>query len=198
MVLPRYSSKASPGRHDMRLHLCTLACCEVNAELREIISHALRSERVLFFCAMAANGVKATVRFVTEDLFLSITPSGHALPIDTDSKRSSAASPVELLLVALGSCTATDVASILAKKRQQVTSYLVEVSGTRRDEHPRSFASMKVHHIVTGKSISAKAVAHAIELSETKYCSVAATLRPGVEIQTTFEIIEDSPDVTQE
>lgn len=147
---------------------------------------------------MAANGVKAIVRFVTEDLFLSITPSGHALPIDTDSKRSSAASPVELLLVALGSCTATDVAGILAKKRQQVTSYLIEVSGTRRDEHPRSFTSMKVHHIVKGKSISAKAVAHAIELSETKYCSVAATLRPGVEIQTTFEIIEDSPDVTQE
>lgn len=146
---------------------------------------------------MAANGVKAIVRFVAEDLFLSITPSGHALPIDTDKSRSTAASPVELLLVALGSCTATDVASILAKKRQRVTSYVVEVSGTRREEHPRSFTSMKVHHVFTGKSISAKAVAHAIELSESKYCSVAATLRPGVEIQTTFEIIEDSPDQTQ-
>lgn len=147
---------------------------------------------------MAANGVKATVRFVTEDLFLSITPSGHALPIDTNKERSSAASPVELLLVALGSCTATDVAGILAKKRQHVTSYVVEVSGTRRDEHPRAFTAMKVHHILTGKSISEKAVAHAIELSETKYCSVAATLRPAVEIQTTFVIIEDSPDQTQE
>jgi putative redox protein len=147
---------------------------------------------------MAATGVKATVRFVTEDLFLSFTPSGHALPIDTDGQRSVAASPVELLLVALGSCTATDVASILTKKRQRVTSYVVEVSGTRRDEHPRSFTAMKVHHIFTGKSISEKAVAHAIELSETKYCSVAATLRPGVDIQTTFEIIEDSPDQTQE
>jgi putative redox protein len=147
---------------------------------------------------MAADGVKAIVRFVAEDLFLSITPSGHALPLDTDSSRSAAASPVELLLVALGSCTATDVAGILAKKRQHVTSYVVEVSGTRREEHPRSFTSMKVHHVFTGKSISAKAVAHAIELSETKYCSVAATLRPGVEIQTTFEIIEDSPDQVQE
>ena len=147
---------------------------------------------------MAADGVKAIVRFVAEDLFLSITPSGHALPLDTDSSRSAAASPVELLLVALGSCTATDVAGILAKKRQRVTSYVVEVSGTRREEHPRSFTSMKVHHVFTGKSISAKAVAHAIELSETKYCSVAATLRPGVEIQTTFEIIEDSPDQVQE
>jgi len=147
---------------------------------------------------MAATGVKATVRFVTEDLFLGITPSGHALPLDTDSQRSSAPSPVELLLVALGSCTATDVAGILVKKRQRVTSYVIEVSGTRRDEHPRAFTAMRVHHILTGRSISAKAVAHAIELSETKYCSVAATLRPAVEIQTTFEIIEDSPGENQE
>jgi putative redox protein len=142
--------------------------------------------------------VKATVRFVTDDLFLGVTPSGHALPLDTDKTRSSAPSPVELLLVALGSCTATDVASILAKKRQPVTSYVVEVSGVRRDEHPRSFTSMKVHHILTGKSLSPKAVAHAIELSETKYCSVAATLRPAVEIQTTFEIIEEQTNSPRE
>ena len=141
--------------------------------------------------------MKATVRFVSDDLFLAITPSGHAMPLDTDSARSSAPSPVELLLVALGSCTATDVASILAKKRQQVTSYTVEVSGQRRDEYPRSYTSMKVHHVVTGRSISPKAVADAIELSETKYCSVAATLRPTVEIQSTFEIIEE-PTQTRE
>lgn len=141
---------------------------------------------------MSTSDVKAVVRFVSEDLFLGITPSGHALPLDTDSSRSTAPSPVELLLVALGSCTATDVAGILSKKRQQVTSYIVEVSGKRRDEYPRSYTSMRVHHILTGKSISAKAVAHAIELSETKYCSVAATLRPTVEIQSTFEIIEET------
>ena len=149
---------------------------------------------MLFFCSMSVAGVKATVRFVAEDLFLGTSPSGHALAIDTDKERSSAPSPVELLLVALGSCTATDVAGILAKQRQQVTNYIVEVSGIRRDEHPRSYTSMKVHHIVTGKSISAKAVAHAIELSDTKYCSVAATLRPAVEIQTSFEIIEEPPN----
>ena len=141
--------------------------------------------------------VKATVRFVSDDLFLGTTPSGHALPLDTDKERSSAASPVELLLVALGSCTATDVASILKKKRQVVTNYVVEVSGVRRDEHPRSFTSMKVHHILTGRSISAKAVADAIELSENNYCSVAATLRPTVEIQSSFEIIEETTQ-TQE
>lgn len=159
---------------------------------------------MIFSCAFCASlwllplcyslDVKATVRFVAEDLFLGTTPSGHALALDTDKERSSAPSPVELLLVALGSCTATDVASILAKKRQHVTGYIVEVSGTRRDEHPRGYTSMKVHHILTGRSISPKAVADAIQLSETRYCSVAATLRPTVEIQSSFEIIEEPPN----
>lgn len=134
---------------------------------------------------------KAVVKFVEDDLFVGITPAGRAIVLDTNSQRSSGPSPVELLLVALGSCTATDVASILKKKRQHVTSYTVEISGERRDEYPRSYTSMKVHHILTGRSLSSNAVAHAIELSETKYCSVADTLRPKVEIQTTFEIIEE-------
>jgi putative redox protein len=141
---------------------------------------------------MAADGVKATIKFAGDDLFIGITPSGHALTIDTDHDRSSAPTPIELLLVALGSCAAADVISILSKKREKVTSYQVEVSGERREDHPRSFKSMNVHHILKGVSISAKAVAQAIELSETKYCSVAATLRPTVEIHSTFEAIEDT------
>lgn len=138
-----------------------------------------------------STGTKAVVRFVDDDLFVGITPAGRAIVLDTNSQRSSAPSPVELLLVALGSCAATDVVSILKKKRLHVTSYTVEISGERRTEYPRSFTSMKVHHIVTGRSISPKAVAQAIELSETKYCSVADTLRPKVEIHSTFEIIEE-------
>jgi putative redox protein len=138
---------------------------------------------------------KAIVKFVADDLFVGITPAGRALVLDTNSQRSSGPSPVDLLLVALGSCTATDVAGILKKKRQHVTSYTVEVSGERRDEYPRSFTSMHVHHIVAGIGISPLAVAHAIELSETKYCTVAATLKPKVEIHSTFEIIEEGrPD----
>lgn len=143
---------------------------------------------------MSGNSVKATVQFVSDDLFVGITPSGHSITLDTDSSRSIAPSPTELLLLAAGACTATDVASILTKKRQHVMRYIVEVSGVRRDDFPRKFTSMKVHHILTGRNLSQHAVAQAIELSDTKYCSVAASLRPGVEIQTSFEIIEDTPD----
>ena len=133
---------------------------------------------------------KAVINFTQDDLFLGVTPSHHEIKIDTDSQRGSAASPMELLLVALGGCTAVDVISILKKKREQVSAYRVEVRGERRDEHPRSYKRMEVHHVVTGREISERAVAQAIELSETKYCSVAATLRPTAEIVSTFEIIE--------
>lgn len=136
----------------------------------------------------------ATVHYAGDDLWVGISPSGHALPLDTDHERASAATPLELLLIALGSCTAVDVINIMHKKREQVTAYRVTVKGFRRDEHPRKFTRMEVRHIVRGRNITERALAQAIELSETKYCSVAATLRPQVEIVSTYEIIEEEKD----
>lgn len=141
---------------------------------------------------MDKTDAKAVVYSAGDGFFVGVTPSGHAQVLETDSARASAATPLELLLVALGGCTAVDVISILRKKRERVTDYRVEVRGQRREEHPRSFTRMELRHIVRGHNVSDKAVARAIELSETKYCSVAATLRPGVEIVTSYEIIEDA------
>jgi putative redox protein len=139
---------------------------------------------------MSDDEPKAIIEWKGEDLFVGITPSNNAITIDTDRLRHSAASPMELLLLALGSCTGVDVISILQKKREDVTDYRIEVRGQRREEHPRSYKRMEVHHIVTGRNISEQSVAKAIELSETKYCSVAATLRPTAEIVSSFEIIK--------
>ncbi len=143
---------------------------------------------------MSLNDPKAVVHFAGNDFFIGITPSKHALTLDTDHRRGAAPSPMELLLIALGSCTAVDVIGILRKKREDVKEYRVEVHGERRDEHPRSYSRMEVHHVVTGRNVSEKSVAQAIELSETKYCSVAATLRPAAEIVSSFEIIEAEVD----
>ena len=141
---------------------------------------------------MSASDPKAVVQLIGNELFSGRTPSGHVVVIDTDRERSSASSPMELLLVALGSCAGVDVVSILRKKREEVTAYSIEVRGQRRGEHPRSYHRMELHHIVTGRNISERSVAQAIELSERKYCSVAATLRPTAEIVSSFEIIEAS------
>jgi len=140
---------------------------------------------------MTNNDGKATVHFAGKDLFVGVTPSGHAQAIETDSARNSAATPMELLLLALGSCTGVDVISILKKKRQQVTDYRIEVRGERRKDFPRSYTRLEVKHIVRGRDLSEQAVARAIELSDTKYCSVAATLRGSAEIVSSFEIVED-------
>jgi len=134
----------------------------------------------------------AVVHSAGDGLFVGITPSGHAQVLETNKERASAATPVELLLIALGSCTAVDVITILRKKRERVTDYRVEVRGERRAEHPRAYTRMEVRHFVRGHNVSERSVASAVELSETKYCSVAATLRPGVEIVTSYEIIEDA------
>jgi putative redox protein len=140
---------------------------------------------------MDNEGAKAVIHDAGDGLFIGITPSGHAQVLETNHERASAATPVELLLIALGGCTAVDVITVLRKKRERVTDYRVEVRGTRREEHPRAYTRMELRHVVRGHKVSEKALAAAIELSETKYCSVAATLRPGVEIVTSYEIVEE-------
>jgi putative redox protein len=99
---------------------------------------------------------------------------------------------MELLLLALGGCTGVDVISILKKQRQQITDYRIEVSGERREEYPRAYTRLFVKHILRGQGVSEQAVARAIELSDHKYCSVAATLRGTAEIVTSYEIIEEN------
>jgi len=140
---------------------------------------------------MAEKGTTANIHFAGDDLFIGITPSGHAQTIETDSARSRAATPMELLLIALGSCTGVDVISILKKQRQEVTNYRIEVKGERRSEFPRSYTRLEVKHILRGRRLAAPAVARAIELSDQKYCSVAATLRGTAEIVTSYEIEEE-------
>ena len=134
----------------------------------------------------------ATVQWAGDDLLLGTSPSGHAQVLDFRGERSVGPSPTELLLLALGACTAADVISILKKKRQAVTAYRVEVKGERREEWPRSFRKFELRHIVRGREISETAVKRAIELSEDKYCGVAATVRPTAEVISSF-VIEEEP-----
>ena len=141
---------------------------------------------------MSSHDYKATVHYAGDEFFIGIPPSGYAQTIDAKGDRKAAPSPLELLLVSVAACTAADVISILLKKRQDVMDYKVEVTGERVEDHPRKFTAFHIHHIVHGRSVSEKAVADAIELSDTKYCSVAATVRPTATITTSYEVIEVS------
>lgn len=139
---------------------------------------------------MAGNEYNASVRYAGDGYFVGTTPGGYPQLMDSKGDRHAAPTPLEMLLVSVAACTAFDVQSILEKKRQDVTLYNVEITGERAEDHPRKFTKFHINHIVHGRGVSDKAVADAIELSDTKYCSVAATVRPTAEITTSFEIID--------
>lgn len=139
---------------------------------------------------MADGNYKARVVYGGDGFFIGTAPSGHAQVMDSKGDRKSAPTPLEMLLVSVAACTAMDVQSILEKKRQDVTDYRVEIEGTRAEDHPRKFTAFRIHHIVYGRNLYDKAVADAVKLSDTKYCSVAATVRPTATITTSYEIIE--------
>jgi putative redox protein len=155
-------------------------------ERTAIYSTAFRRE----VTTMGNNDYKATVRYAGDHLFVGIPPSGTSFLMDSNFERRSAPSPLEHLLVSVAGCTAFDVQPILQKKRQDVTDYWVEISGERREEHPRAFIKFNIKHVIHGRNISEKAVVDAIELSNEKYCSVAATVRPTAEIHSSYEIVE--------
>ena len=128
------------------------------------------------------------IQYAGDEFFIATTPSGHAIAVDVKGGRRAAPGPLELFITGLGSCTAADVISVLQKKREQVTSYQVEIRTTRREEYPRSFERFELKHIIRGHNISAEAVERAIALSTDKYCSAVATVRPTAQIVTTYEI----------
>jgi putative redox protein len=104
-----------------------------------------------------------------------------------ESPSADAPNPVESVLGALGGCSAMDVLSLLRKKRQPIRRYEVRVSGERRAEHPRIFTRIEVVHHLWG-DVSPAAVAEAIELSDTKYCSVHGMLGATAELVSRFVI----------
>ncbi|HUK30559.1 MAG TPA: OsmC family protein [Candidatus Acidoferrum sp.] len=129
----------------------------------------------------------AKVRWVGAEQFVAVGPSGHAVPLDSDRASNTAPGPMELLLLALGSCTATDVVSILKKKRQKLEALEVQVSGERAPKPPAVWVKLELVYRLRGK-LDDKAVRDAIELSETKYCSVAAMLKKTAQISYRYEI----------
>ncbi len=130
----------------------------------------------------------AIVKWVGGEEFLSATPSGHAVVFDADRRHNSAPGPMEMLLAALGACTSVDVVLILAKKRQQLASLEVAVSGERASEPPAVWTSIEIAYRLSGK-LDDKAVRDAIELSQSKYCSVAAMLGKTAKITHRYEIL---------
>ncbi|MDI6851357.1 MAG: OsmC family protein [bacterium] len=123
--------------------------------------------------------------------FKAETPSGHHLFLDSahgGEGESAGPAPMELLLVALGGCTAMDVISILNKMREKVREFSVEVEGERAPEHPKYYTKIHIKYIFKGENLKEENLLKAIQLSQNKYCSVSANLSGKSEITYFYEI----------
>lgn len=131
--------------------------------------------------------MKAEVKWVSEELFIGTSESGHTIVLDANAG-ALAPSPLENVLISLGGCSSVDVVSILEKARQNITDCKVLIEAKRVDTVPRLFSDIHLHFVIEGRDISAKHVERAVSLSADKYCSVALMLNKSVNISHDFEI----------
>ena len=130
----------------------------------------------------------AKVQWIGEQKFVATSPSGHALAMDSDRSSNTGPGPMELLLMGLGACTATDIVIIMEKKRQNLESLDVICSGERATDYPQVWSKLEILFRLRGK-LEESAVERAIQLSEEKYCSVAATLKKSADLTWRYEIL---------
>jgi putative redox protein len=98
-------------------------------------------------------------------------------------------SPMQALAYAVMGCMGMDVAHVLAKGRHGLKKLEVTFQGTRAPEPPKCYTSIHLHFDVVGP-VPEKAVARAIELSRSTYCSVSNSLRKDIEFTTTFKVTD--------
>jgi putative redox protein len=122
--------------------------------------------------------------------------SGHWIPMDTAEEvggTDGGSRPLELILIALGGCTAMDVLSILAKKRIKLDDCEVHLEADRAEEHPKVLTRITLVYHFYGDGLRSEDLQQAVQLSEEKYCSVSAMLRQAAPVETRIEIHPPRP-----
>ncbi len=132
---------------------------------------------------------KARLHWLRDQQYIGVDSTRHGIVISTpDGANGVGVKPVDLLLLALAGCTAVDVVTILQKQRAELADLEIEVEGEQDPDPPWAFRKIHMHFRVRGKGLEEARVARAIRLSEEKYCAVAASLRPRVAIETSFDL----------
>lgn len=134
---------------------------------------------------------KGTVKWLPGGLtFIGTDSTSHSVVLSPQSE-GTGMKPSDLLLIAVGSCTAVDVVGILEKKRMPLSSLEIEVSGDQDVDPPWTFRKIHIHYKLKGTGLLENSVKQAISLSEEKYCSVSSTIKGTAKITTSFEILTD-------
>jgi len=134
--------------------------------------------------------VGVTVYWTPPRRFAGIGAVGAPVAMDTRPEQggeSSGPTPMETILMALAGCTGMDVAGILEKMRIPLTALTVSVSGERADTHPKVFTRIHIRYEAAGPELTYAQLERVVRLSQEKYCSISAMLRPAVPM--THEIV---------
>ena len=127
-----------------------------------------------------------SVQWIEGKSFLGVGDNGRSVvmsPADGPG-----VSPMQMLLLGLGGCTAIDIIDILQKQRQPLEDIRVEISGERGDEWPKPWSAIHIHYVITGAGLDPHKVERAIDLSVNKYCGAHATLAGVAEITHDHEL----------
>lgn len=132
--------------------------------------------------------ISAKAIWTENERYIGEATSRHAIVMDT-AKEKTASTPMELVLIALCGCTASDVVGILKKKREPFSGLEVSAEGDRADGYPAVYTEIRLKYVVRG-NVSQKAMEDAVKLSKEKYCSVSAMLEKSAKITATIEYSE--------
>lgn len=134
----------------------------------------------------------AVVRQVRGLTFAGLTEPGHWVTVDGPPEfggSSAAIRPKELVLIALGACTGSDVVSILQKKRTKLAGIEVRLKAQVADEHPQVYTKIHIEYLFYGESLPSADLERAIDLSQNKYCPVSAMLKNTVELSNSYRVL---------
>ncbi len=136
---------------------------------------------------------KAIVKQVQGITFVGKTDSNHWVTMDGPENfggSNAGIRPKELLMISIGGCTGSDVASILSKKKIKLNGFEINISADVAEEHPQVYTKMHLEYVFYGNNLPVKDIERAIELSLTKYCSVTAMLQKAMPIEHSYRIVE--------
>jgi putative redox protein len=137
--------------------------------------------------------MKARVKWVGDRTFVGEAGTGHKIAFGTahgPAGLKPGPSPMELVLMGTGGCSAYDVVHILKKGREAVEDCVVELDAERAETDPKVFTRIHMHFKVKGRGLAAKKVERAIALSVGKYCSASAMMAKTAVLSHDFEVVD--------
>jgi len=145
--------------------------------------------------------MKAAVEYNGQMPFVGISERGHTTYYDTSEKHGGTgkhATPMDVLLEAVGACSVFDIVGILTKKRKTVSKLKIAIDSTRAETHPKVFTTIHLRYMMHSPDVSKDDLEKAVQLSMDKYCSVSATLKnSGCKVTWETEIFKPNENLKQ-